>query len=184
MCLLFLLAGFFPVPLAFTPWDVRLPLQGVRRTPSSLPSASTLWIFGPDLHLLLQGVRRTPSFLPSASTLWILFVHKLTRRLLILELDRDKLTKTKISAVIRSVSRWKNLAELFPTDATIEKIEKMEGELKHLMGALGAKVKVDPATAPGKHLHIFICIRCQLCLQGPILSIMFENDQNFKFKIF
>ena len=37
----------------------------------------------------------------------------------------------------------------------IEKIEKIEGEFKYLMGALGAKVKVDNATAPGKHLHIF-----------------------------
>lgn len=63
------------------------------------------------------------------------------------------MSKSKLSAVIRSVSRWKTLADVFPTAATTEKIEKMEDELKRLMGGLGAKVNVEAATTPGKHLH-------------------------------
>ena len=61
--------------------------------------------------------------------------------------------------MIQSVSRWKTLAELFPTDATMDKIEKMEIELKRLMGGLGAKVEVEAATIPGNHLQIFKSIR-------------------------
>ena len=53
------------------------------------------------------------------------------------------------------MSRWKTLTELYPTDATMEKIEKMEDELKGFMAAIGAKVDVEPATTPGNHLHIF-----------------------------
>lgn len=37
----------------------------------------------------------------------------------------------------------------------MEKIEKMEDELKGFMAAIGAKVDVEPATTPGNHLHIF-----------------------------
>lgn len=76
--------------------------------------------------------------------------------LLFSDLDGGKLTKRKLSVVIRSVSKWKALAELYPTDETIAKIENMENELKRLLGGLGAKVKLEPATAPGNnHLHDF-----------------------------
>jgi hypothetical protein len=76
------------------------------------------------------------------------------------DLDQDRLTKTKISAVIRAVSRWKNLAQLYTTDSMIEKIEKMDNELKILMGSLGAKVKVDNV-APG-----------EACIPRKIYSLM------------
>lgn len=53
--------------------------------------------------------------------------------------------------MIRSVSRWKALAELYPTDEVIENIEAMENDLKRLMEGLGARVKAEPAIATGKH---------------------------------
>ena len=65
------------------------------------------------------------------------------------------MSKKALSAVIRSVSRWKTLAELFPSDVTMEKIENMENELKRLMGGLGAKVDPEATTTSGNHLHIF-----------------------------
>jgi hypothetical protein len=66
-----------------------------------------------------------------------------------------RLTKKKINLVIRSVSRWKGLAELYQTEGTIGKIENMENDLKHLMEGLGVEIKVDRAAAPGKNLHNF-----------------------------
>ncbi|KAF8808358.1 hypothetical protein BYT27DRAFT_7097080 [Phlegmacium glaucopus] len=64
------------------------------------------------------------------------------------DLDRDQLTKAKISVAIRSVSRWRNLAQLYATDSVTEKIEGMDNELKRLMSALGAKVQAAAPTSP------------------------------------
>lgn len=59
-----------------------------------------------------------------------------------LDLDRDKLTKTKIKSVIVKVSRWKALADVIHTKGNMEKMEAMEEELKRLMVGLGANIKV------------------------------------------
>ncbi|KAF8958916.1 hypothetical protein BDZ97DRAFT_1636073, partial [Flammula alnicola] len=63
------------------------------------------------------------------------------------DLNRDKLTKGKISTVIRAVHRWRALAELFDDPDTLEKIEEMDNELIRLMEGLGAKVKVKTVRA-------------------------------------
>jgi TATA-binding protein-associated factor len=57
------------------------------------------------------------------------------------DLDRDKLTKGKISTVIRAVQRWKAMAQLFDDPDILAKIDQMDDELRRLMEGLGAKVK-------------------------------------------
>jgi hypothetical protein len=38
--------------------------------------------------------------------------------------------------------------QIYPTESSIEKVDSMENELKHLMEGLGAKIKVE-GPAPG-----------------------------------
>ncbi|PPQ80636.1 hypothetical protein CVT26_007424, partial [Gymnopilus dilepis] len=71
------------------------------------------------------------------------------------DLDRDKLTKAKISTVIRAVARWKALAEVFCDKPTLELIIDMDDELRRLMSVLGAKVKSpsSKSQSSGKRLY-------------------------------
>ncbi|KJA20680.1 hypothetical protein HYPSUDRAFT_203649 [Hypholoma sublateritium FD-334 SS-4] len=55
-------------------------------------------------------------------------------------LNQSKLTRAQIASVIRAVARWRNVAELINTPETMEKVERMEGELERLMQELGAEV--------------------------------------------
>ncbi|RDB15031.1 Protein CHROMATIN REMODELING 5 [Hypsizygus marmoreus] len=61
-------------------------------------------------------------------------------------LDRDKLTKAKIKAVIVKVARWKSLADVLHTKDNLDKMEVMEEELKRLMVGLGARLPVTGGT--------------------------------------
>ncbi|KAF4611118.1 hypothetical protein D9613_006452 [Agrocybe pediades] len=58
-------------------------------------------------------------------------------------LNREKLTKGNVNSVIRAVSQWKNLAEIFGTDEVLNKIKDMETELELLLEGLGGKVTVS-----------------------------------------
>jgi len=67
------------------------------------------------------------------------------------ELDRDHLTKAKIAAVVRSVHRWKSLADLFDNEETNVTITEIMDELNILMAGLGGQVKVKAVrSAKGK----------------------------------
>lgn len=50
------------------------------------------------------------------------------------------LIKTKIRGIIRSVARWKSVAEQFNTQEMLERIESMDEELVGLMAGLGAEI--------------------------------------------
>jgi len=59
-----------------------------------------------------------------------------------LALDRDTITKKKVTAVIRAVGRWRRLAELFCTESNLEKIEDMNEELQQLLAGIGGTTKL------------------------------------------
>jgi TATA-binding protein-associated factor len=58
-----------------------------------------------------------------------------------LALDRDTISKKKVTAVIRAVGRWKLLAELFCTETNLEKIEDMNEELQQLLAGIGGMTR-------------------------------------------
>ena len=57
------------------------------------------------------------------------------------ELDQDKLTMTKVKAVILKVIKWKQVAEALLMTDNEETIKEMESELERLMVGLDEKVK-------------------------------------------
>ena len=63
--------------------------------------------------------------------------------MLLSDLDREKLTKKKIRAVIVKVARWKSLAEVLQTRHNLEKMEAMENNLQQLILGLGASLKMS-----------------------------------------
>ncbi|KAF8057085.1 P-loop containing nucleoside triphosphate hydrolase protein, partial [Lyophyllum atratum] len=58
------------------------------------------------------------------------------------KLDREKLTKRAIRTVINKVAAWRTHAEVLQTQENLEKMEKMDEELKRLMVGLGAKLEL------------------------------------------
>jgi len=75
---------------------------------------------------------------------------------ILLELDRGKPTKAKITTVIAQVMKWKQLAEVLMKGEEA-KIEQMENELKHLMAGLGADVKPTVnKKSSGYFMHYFV----------------------------
>ena len=59
------------------------------------------------------------------------------------DLDREKLTKKKIKAIIVKVAQWKSLAEVLQTSHNLEKMEAMENDLQQLILGLGACLKTS-----------------------------------------
>lgn len=59
-----------------------------------------------------------------------------------LGLDKEQPTKARIRGVIRKVALWRNLAKVHCHRENLELIEDMEEELKRLMNAMGADLKV------------------------------------------
>ncbi|KAF9060068.1 hypothetical protein BDP27DRAFT_1430480 [Rhodocollybia butyracea] len=56
-------------------------------------------------------------------------------------LSQGKPTKTKITATIRAVGKWKDIAELYSTRENLEKAEKMLDQVNDIMSAIGAAVR-------------------------------------------
>lgn len=73
------------------------------------------------------------------------------------DLDREKVTKAKLSTVIRAVSKWSALAQIFDNPETLELIEMMEDELKRLMAGLGASVKPKNDKSKGTDFFYLDC---------------------------
>ena len=57
------------------------------------------------------------------------------------DLDDSKVTKPRLRKVIRAVSKWREIAEVFDTPENMKKILEMQAELDRLMMGLGAKIK-------------------------------------------
>lgn len=117
------------------PYELRLPVQAlVQRTWSNL----TRRIDRSRARFAALGEEATEAFtsmFTSFSLRGIVFLFAS------LDLDRDKLTKAKLTAVIRAVARWKDIAQILNSPDNLQKIEEMEDELGRLMSGLGATVK-------------------------------------------
>lgn len=71
------------------------------------------------------------------------------------DIDKEKPTKASIRQVIRKVALWRDIAKVHCHQENLEKIEDMEEELKRLMNALGADLKVKVKVGeprPGTYL--------------------------------
>ncbi|TFK60185.1 hypothetical protein BDN72DRAFT_779739 [Pluteus cervinus] len=88
------------------------------------------------------------------------------------DLDRDKLTKRKIDAVITKVARWKTLAEIVSPVESEELIEEMDGELRTLLSGLGADL------VGGKKRKVLPSLSSQLTLEALKSLASRENVTN------
>ncbi|KAF6745335.1 P-loop containing nucleoside triphosphate hydrolase protein, partial [Ephemerocybe angulata] len=64
------------------------------------------------------------------------------------DLDRDKLTKRKLTSLIRHVGKWHAIALEFDSAEQLAKIEEIRGELDRLMDGLGQGGNAKPSRSP------------------------------------
>lgn len=64
-------------------------------------------------------------------------------------MDRDHLTKAKLTKVVRAVARWKPFAAIHSSEQQ-DRVEEMEQDLAELMEALGARVRQRTIRQPRK----------------------------------
>jgi hypothetical protein len=74
--------------------------------------------------------------------------------------DEGPVTKSTVIQTIRSVSKWKDLAQVYGTPENISKVDDMLAELNRVLEGLGAKVPKKPTSSARKRTstYQYICI--------------------------
>lgn len=96
--------------------------------------------------------------------------------LLPIDLNKNKLTKPKITAVICSIACWRNLAEILRLPRNLEKVENMQGELERLPEELGAQFpekmnKTKPPTIRETRIFLLYVLHPNTIIHSAILPI-------------
>ncbi|KIK51761.1 hypothetical protein GYMLUDRAFT_251819 [Collybiopsis luxurians FD-317 M1] len=102
-------------------------------------------------------------------------------------LSDGKPTKSKITAAIRAVAKWKDIAEIYCTESNVSKAASMLDSINEVLNALGAelpKPKPDPRKVklePGKgHAKINVAAFKDLATTEDLLELLQTYQQYFR----